>query len=114
MKNKINLIYVSASEFKIKNVVFGFAAILFTIGCASASYPVLAKTTDVKVTRDEPSKGCENLGSIEGRSNKINDTIEAVLQDLKEEAIKKGANFVKVETMGAQGSAIKGVAYFCK
>ena len=79
-----------------------------------SSHPVIPKTSDIKVTRDEPDKSCENLGSIVGRSNKINDTTENVLEDLKQEAVRKGANFVKIETMGAQGTAIKGQAYFCK
>ena len=103
---------ISKTNFQI--LFFGFAASFLISGCASSAYPVLAKASDVKVTRDEPPKDCESLGSIEGRSNKIKDTAEAVLEDLKQEAIKKGANFVKVETMGAQGSAIKGAAYYCK
>ncbi len=79
-----------------------------------SSHPVIPKTSDIKVTRDEPAKDCESLGSIEGRSTKIKDTYENVLEDLKLEAVKKGANFVKIETIGAQGTAIKGQAYFCK
>lgn len=99
-----------------------FSAVLFFLvfsnlaimGCASKT-PVLMKASDVTVLREEPNeKKCQNLGSIEGRTNAIHSTQEALIEDLKTEAIRKGANFVKVETMGAQASAIRGTAYFCK
>ena len=93
-----------------KILIFTLNFILFSC----SSHPVLPKTSDIKVTRDEPAKGCEDLGSIVGRSSKVTDTPENVLEDLKQEAVRKGANFVKIETMGAQGTAIKGEAYFCK
>ena len=87
--------------------------ILFLFGCSS-KMPVLPETSDVKVSREVPADNCENLGPIEGRSTSINEDKTAMLEDLKMEAIKKGANFVKVETLGAQGSAIRGIAYLCK
>ncbi|MGZ3725952.1 MAG: DUF4156 domain-containing protein [Pseudobdellovibrio sp.] len=93
-----------------KYLIFSFSFILFSC----ASHPVIPKASDIKVTREEPGKNCEDLGSITGRSSKINDTTENVLEDLKQEAVSKGANFVKIETMGAQGTAIRGEAYFCK
>ena len=93
-----------------KVLVFLVSALLFSC----SSHPVLPQTSDIKVSREEAAKGCEFISSIEGRSTKINDTAENVLEDLKREAVKKGANYVKLETMGAQGTAIKGSAYFCK
>lgn len=93
-----------------KNIFF--VLILFLVACSS--HPVIPETSDIKVSREEASKNCESLGAIEGRSTKITDSTDAVLEDLKQEAVKKGANFVKIETIGAQGTAIKGQAYFCK
>ena len=77
------------------------------------SHPVLPENKDIKVSRETPSDKCKNLGSIEGRSNKINAKADEALEDLKTEAIKRGANFVKIETIGAQAAAVRGVAYFC-
>jgi hypothetical protein len=87
--------------------------VLLLTGCSS-TMPVLPKTSDIKVSRELPSGDCAPLGSVVGSSSGIKADKEAMLEDLKEEAIKKGANYVMVETLGAQGSAIKGQAYNCK
>ncbi len=85
-------------------------AIVFS-GCSS--HPVLPEKSDIKVSRDNPSDKCKNLGAIEGRSRKVNAKPEDALEDLKEEAIRKGADYVRIETMGAQSTTIRGTAYFC-
>lgn len=81
---------------------------------ACSSHPVLPTAKDITVSRDAAAAGCENLGAITGRSQKINPTQEEVLEDLKAEAVRKGANFVKIETMGNMSSSIRGTAYFCR
>ena len=80
-------------------------------GCSS--HPVLPEKSDIKVSRDNPSDKCKNLGPIEGRSTKVNAKPEDALEDLKEEAIRKGADYVRVETMGAQSATVRGTAFFC-
>lgn len=90
---------------------FIFCSFLFLAACRT--HPVLPTTGDIKVSREDAGKDCKDLGSIEGRSNKIKASQEEVLEDLKKEAVRKGANFVKVETMGAMNSSIRGQAYFC-
>lgn len=87
--------------------------LLILTGCSSAM-PVLPKTSDVKVSRETPPENCDPLGPITGSSLAIKEDKEAMLENLKEEAIKKGANYVMVETLGAQGSSIRGQAYNCK
>lgn len=78
------------------------------------SHPVLAEKSDIKVSRETPDSDCKSLGPIEGRSIKINATNEEALDDLKAEAVRKGSNYVKVETFGAHGGSIRGEAYFCE
>jgi len=80
---------------------------------ACSSHPVLPEKGDIKVTRDNPSDKCKNLGPIEGRSTKVNAKPEDALDDLKSEAIRKGADYVRIETMGAQSASIRGTAFFC-
>lgn len=80
---------------------------------ACSSHPVLPDKNDIKVTRDNPSDKCKNLGPIEGRSTKLNAKPEDALEDLKSEAVRKGADYVRIETMGAQSSTIRGTAFFC-
>ena len=91
----------------ILNLVVGFLT-------ACSSHPVLPEKSDIKVSRDNPSDKCKNLGPIEGRSTKINAKPEDALDDLKAEAVRKGADYVKIEMMGAQSSGIRGTAYFCQ
>ena len=86
-------------------------SVLFS-GCGS--HPVLPKKSDIKVTRNTPGPECKSLGSIEGRSIKTKPTQDDVLDDLKEEAIRKGANVVKAQTMGSLGGTIRGEAFFCE
>ena len=92
-------------------VILAAVLSLFLFSCSS--HPVLPKASDIKVSRDEPAKNCKNLGAIEGRTTNVKGTPEDALEDLKSEAVKKGANYVQIETMGAQGTAIRGQAYYC-
>ncbi len=95
----------------LKNLIIAsFLSVLFS---ACSSHPVLPEKSDIKVSRDTPSEKCKNLGPIEGRSTKISAKPEDALDDLKLEAIRKGADYVKIEMMGAQSSVIRGTAYFC-
>jgi hypothetical protein len=87
--------------------------VLFMVLTACSSHPVLPEKSDIKVSRDIPSNKCKNLGPIEGRSIKVKSTPEEALEDLKSEAIKKGADYVKIESQGAQSAVIRGTAYFC-
>lgn len=84
--------------------------VLFLAGCASK--PILEKD-DIKVTRDKPSESCQDLGAIEGRVTSLKGTVEQAMEDLKSEAVKKGADFVQVETIGAQGAVVRGRAFNC-
>jgi hypothetical protein len=76
--------------------------------------PVMPSSSDVKVSREVPADNCENLGPVEGRSVSIASNQAALVEDIKQEAIRKGGNYVKIETLGAQGSAVRGIAYYCK
>ena len=93
-----------------KNKVLLLVAGLTLAACSS--HPVLPQANDVKVSRENPSEKCKNLGFIEGRSDKINAKREEALEDLKSEAVRKGANYVRIETMGAH-SSVRGTAFFC-
>lgn len=93
--------------------VAGLSALILTFGFSGCrSKPILEKD-DVKVTRDEPSESCKPLGAIEGRVITLRGTQEQAMENLKEEAVKKGANWVKIDSIGAQGTTIRGQAYSC-
>lgn len=87
------------------------SALLLVSACSS--HPVIPEKDDIKVSREAPDSDCKSLGMIEGRTKKIKGTAEDALDDMKGEAIKKGANYVKMEMMGAQGTSVRGEAFFC-
>lgn len=91
--------------------VSGFLFVVLQ-GAGCASKPILEKK-EITVTRDEPSSSCHDLGSIEGRVMTVKGTQEQALENLKDEAVKKGANWVKIYTVGAQGTTVRGQAYHC-
>jgi hypothetical protein len=89
-------------------------ALLCILLTACSSHPVLPTTKDITVSRENPDASCELLGAVTGRSQKLNPTPEEVLEDLKAEAVRKGANYVKIETMGSLAASIRGTAFYCK
>lgn len=89
---------------------FFMAVITSLLSCASK--PVL-DADDIKVTRDQADQDCKSLGPIDGRVITAKGTQEQAMENLKEEAVKKGANFVTIESIGAQGTTIRGQAYSC-
>ena len=86
--------------------------LLFLAACSS--HPVLPSKDDIKVSREAADESCEYLGPIEGRTTKINGKTEDAIDDMKLEAVKKGASFVQIETIGALGTSVRGRAYICK
>ncbi|HPI41106.1 MAG TPA: DUF4156 domain-containing protein [Pseudobdellovibrionaceae bacterium] len=81
---------------------------------ACTTHPVIPTVGDIKISREKPDSDCEDLGFIEGRVSDSKGTTEQAVENLKEEAIKKGANYVKMETIGALGTSVRGQAYYCR
>lgn len=86
--------------------------ILIAVLSGCASKPLLDKD-DVKLTRDEPAKSCQSLGPLSVTSISTKPDEKKMMEELKEEARKKGANFVKVEGLGTYGTSVRGQAYNC-
>lgn len=82
------------------------------VGCAS--HEILPEKVNVKVSRDEPSKGCELIGPVSGSVVNIGDKAEVAMVHLKEDAARKGGNYVHYETSSADGSGLRGTAYYCR
>ncbi len=99
-QKKIAIITLLISEF-----------ILFS-GCGT--HPVLPEAKDIKVSREAPKASCKSLGFIEGRVNRVSAKTEEAIEDMKQEAIRKGANYVKMETIGALGGSVRGEAFYCE
>ena len=80
-------------------------------GCGS--HPIKPEGENVKISRSDASSDCKVIGSVEGRNQSAKGTFETALEDLKLDAARQGANFVKIEQTSGTGTAVRGTAYFC-
>lgn len=85
--------------------------VLGVAGCASRS--VLPDTSAVKVSREQPTKTCKEMGEVTGRTATVKGTEAQALEDLKVEAAHKGANYVVIKQYSDYGTSVTGLAYEC-
>ncbi len=84
---------------------------LVLISCSSQ--PIVPTAESVTVSREDADKDCREIGRVIGNTSTANGTIEQAIEDMKLDAARKGANFVRIESTGAMGSSIAGTAYQC-
>lgn len=82
------------------------------LGCSSR--PVTADKKEIKVSREAPSKDCKEIGKLTGTTQSTKGTQEQALEDLKQEAANKGANYVIVKQYSDAGTSVTGIAYECE
>ena len=80
---------------------------------ACGSHPIKPASQNVKISRDEAGEKCREIGAVEGRTTSVKGTFEQALEDLKLDASRQGANFVRIEKTSGTGTAVRGTAYFC-
>jgi uncharacterized protein YbjQ (UPF0145 family) len=80
---------------------------------ACSGYEILPDKIEVKVGRELPDDDCREIGPVSGSVSKISGTGEEALENMKKDAARKGANFIKYESSSGTGTAMKGVAYSC-
>lgn len=83
---------------------------LIGIGCSSQS--VLPEKSEVKTSRTVPSD-CKLIGKVTGNSLSLKATPEMALDNMKQEAANKGANYLVVEQYSPSGASVTGQAYRC-
>lgn len=98
-------------KFNLIILAVAFAGALTLSACASRS--VMPDAHEVKVSREQPSKDCRRIGEISGRTMYADGTSEQALDDLKQTAANKGANYVMVKEYSAYGTAVTGIAFEC-
>ena len=81
------------------------------VSCGSQS--VLPEKEGVKVSREEPSNKCKLIGKVSGNTLSTTPKREDVLEDLRQDAANKGANYVVVKEYSDSGAAVTGMAYQC-
>jgi Domain of unknown function (DUF4156) len=88
------------------------ALVVVISGCGST--PLEPEKIKVKVEREAPSdKDCKEIGTVTGSTLTMKGTSSEAIEDLKQEAARKGANYVHLHNFSAVGSAVQGTAYFC-
>ena len=92
---------------------FLLAALCLMLVSACSSRSVLSDGKEVKVSRDDADKNCKEIGKITGTTRSHKGTQEQALEDLKQEAANKGANYVVVKEYSAYGTSVTGIAYEC-
>lgn len=93
---------------------FMFTAVVAVFALsACGSHPIKPSGEDVKISRNDADAECREIGPVEGRNQSVKGTFETALEDLKLDASRQGANFVKIEQTSGTGTAVRGIAYFC-
>lgn len=89
------------------------AVLLLALVGACSHQPLVPEGKNVTARREDPSPSCENLGAVEGRNRDLKGDMEKAIEDLKLEAAKKGANYVRVEVTSGYGNSVRGTAFRC-
>ena len=80
---------------------------------ACASRPLTPESEDVKMSREIPSESCKEIGRVTGTSKSRKATHDELLADMRQDAAKKNANYVKVEEYSGLGTMVTGTAFSC-
>lgn len=89
-------------------LIFG---LVFLASCSHMSN--LPDEDNVTISREDAKANCTFLGKLEGRSLSKVPKPEDALNDLKMEAVNKGANYLTVKEYSANRTAVTGLAYKC-
>ena len=86
-------------------------ALTAVAGCSSK--PIIPEAKNVKVARENPSGRCRELGPVQGSVSTVHGTIEQAIEDMRLDAARKGANYVRMESTSAIGTSASGTAFDC-
>lgn len=101
-------------KLSLKTTLFIASSLVFIFALsACGSHPIKPSGENVKISRNDAASDCREIGSVEGRNQSTKGTFETALEDLKLDASRQGANFVKIEQTSGTGTAVRGTAYFC-
>jgi hypothetical protein len=87
------------------------AALFLMTACGSR--PILPDAKNVTLKREDPSKKCIELGKVQGSVATAKGTTEQAIEDMKLDASRKGANYVRMESTSAYGTSVSGTAFQC-
>ena len=90
---------------------------LFFLGaCATFAKSSKANSRSVlsvKVTREEAKENCEAVGTVKGTYLGFKPNQRKALEDMRQKAFDKGANFVRLDSQSEAGTTAQGMAFKC-
>lgn len=89
-------------------------ALVTALAGACSHQAVIPEAKNVKIARENPSGDCVDLGRVTGQVKTMSGTIEQAIDDMKLDAARKGANYVRMESTGAMGTSASGTAFMCR
>ena len=84
----------------------------FLFACASES--LTPDTEQLKMGKDAPDVSCKSLGRVSGKTMSTRGTSQEALNDMKKDAARLSANYVKIEEYSGTGTAVTGEAFRCE
>ena len=82
--------------------------------CNACSHEALVPDAkNVTVQREPVNAKCVEIGKVQGSVATTTGTIEQAIEDMKLDASRRGANYVHMESTGAMGTSVSGIAYHC-
>lgn len=93
-----------------KTLCLGIAA---TLLAACSHQPIIPEAKNVDVKRENPPGDCREIGRVLGQVRTTAGSIEQAIDDMKLDAARRGANYVRIESTGAMGTSVSGTAYQC-
>lgn len=104
---------ISFSKITSTSLMFALFGVFAAVSSCS-SHPVVPEAKNVKVSRDDADSDCQDLGRVQGSVKTAKGSIEDAIEDMKLDAARKGANYVRMEAAGAMGTSAAGTAYRCR
>lgn len=89
------------------------ACCLAALVTACSSQPIVPEAKNITLSRENPSAKCVEIGKVQGTVKSAHGTIEQAIEDMKLDAARKGATYVRMESTGAYGTSASGTAYQC-
>ena len=68
---------------------------------ACSSQPVMPEAKNIKLSRENPPADCREIGKVQGSVSTNKGTLEQAIEDMKLDAARKGATYVRMESTGA-------------
>ena len=67
----------------------------------------------VKLTREDAKESCEALAIVKGTYLGLKPNRRKALEDMRQKAFDKGANFVRLDSQSEAGTTAQGMAFKC-